>query len=164
MEGGARLSSQDDNCGGAGTAGGPIAGITGGLVGADFGPGGCAIRLRLVPGRLLASAGRNRFGRFRWRFAGGTFWAQCDGLRIRRVWHWPVVGSPATRATGKSFAAITLSIVLLVARAEPAWVVALHRFLEVSAGIVAGLLLSAVWPEQQTGHARSAIASITRNV
>ena len=50
------------------------------------------------------------------------------------------------------FAAIAFSIVVLVARAESAWVVALHRFLEVSTGIVAGLLLSALWPEQQTGH------------
>ena len=48
------------------------------------------------------------------------------------------------------FAAIAFSIVVLVARAESAWVVALHRFLEVSAGIVAGLLLGALWPEQQT--------------
>jgi uncharacterized membrane protein YgaE (UPF0421/DUF939 family) len=46
------------------------------------------------------------------------------------------------------FAAIALSIVLLVAHAGPAWVVALHRFVGVSAGIVAGLLLSALWPEQ----------------
>ena len=50
------------------------------------------------------------------------------------------------------FAAIAFSIVVLVGRAESAWVVALHRFLEVSAGIVAGLLLSALWPEQQTAH------------
>jgi len=53
------------------------------------------------------------------------------------------------------FAAITLSIVLLIARAEPAWIVALHRFIEVSAGIVAGLLLSALWPEQQTSSIKS---------
>jgi uncharacterized membrane protein YgaE (UPF0421/DUF939 family) len=53
------------------------------------------------------------------------------------------------------FAAIAFTIVLLIARAEPAWVVALHRFIEVSAGIVAGLLLSALWPEQQTGMVKS---------
>src|SRR6266571_3109537 len=99
----ARVSSQDDDCGRGGIAGGPSVGITGGLVGADFGPGGCAIRLRLVPDRLLASAGRNTFGRFRGRFAGGAFWAECDCLRTRCVWRWPVVGSSATRATGKSF-------------------------------------------------------------
>jgi uncharacterized membrane protein YgaE (UPF0421/DUF939 family) len=48
------------------------------------------------------------------------------------------------------FAAIAFTIVLLVARAEPAWVIALHRFLEVSTGILAGLLLSALWPESNT--------------
>ncbi|MEP6671265.1 MAG: FUSC family protein [Chthoniobacter sp.] len=45
------------------------------------------------------------------------------------------------------FAAIAFTIVFLVQRAQPPWVVALHRFVEVSLGIVAGLLLSAVWPE-----------------
>ncbi len=46
------------------------------------------------------------------------------------------------------FAAIALTIVLLIVRADPAWVVALHRSIEVSAGIVTGLFLSALWPEQ----------------
>ena len=45
------------------------------------------------------------------------------------------------------FAAITFTIVFLVVRAASTWAIALHRFLEVSVGIVAGLLLSAVWPE-----------------
>ncbi len=52
--------------------------------------------------------------------------------------------SPASR-----FAAIAFTIVLLIIRAEPAWVVALHRFVEVSMGIVAGLVVTAIWPEQQ---------------
>jgi uncharacterized membrane protein YgaE (UPF0421/DUF939 family) len=52
------------------------------------------------------------------------------------------------------FAAITFTIVLLVVRAEPTWAIAIHRFLEVSVGIVAGLLLSAVWPEPESGHGR----------
>jgi uncharacterized membrane protein YccC len=46
------------------------------------------------------------------------------------------------------FAAITFTIVLLIVRPDPAWVIALHRFIEVSTGIVAGLVLSAVWPER----------------
>jgi uncharacterized membrane protein YgaE (UPF0421/DUF939 family) len=48
------------------------------------------------------------------------------------------------------FAAIAFTVVLLVARADPPWVVALHRFIEVSTGILAGLLLCAAWPDQQT--------------
>ena len=47
-------------------------------------------------------------------------------------------------------AAIALAIVFLIVRTQPAWMVALHRFLEVSTGIVVGLLLSALWPEQET--------------
>ena len=58
------------------------------------------------------------------------------------------LGRPANR-----FAAIALSIVMLIHRADAAWIVALHRFIEVAAGIVAGLLLSALWPEQSTNRA-----------
>ena len=47
------------------------------------------------------------------------------------------------------YAAITLAIVMLVARAEPAWMIAVHRFLEISVGIAVGVLLTAVWPEPE---------------
>jgi uncharacterized membrane protein YgaE (UPF0421/DUF939 family) len=47
------------------------------------------------------------------------------------------------------FAGITLAIVLLTARAEPPWVIALHRFEEVSAGIAVGLIATAAWPERK---------------
>ncbi len=46
------------------------------------------------------------------------------------------------------FTAITLSIVLLVARQRPAWIVATHRFAEVSLGIAVGLGLAEVWPRR----------------
>jgi uncharacterized membrane protein YgaE (UPF0421/DUF939 family) len=52
------------------------------------------------------------------------------------------------------FAAIALSIVLLIARTESAWVVAFHRFVEVSTGIMAGLLVSALWPEEEVSATR----------
>jgi uncharacterized membrane protein YgaE (UPF0421/DUF939 family) len=45
------------------------------------------------------------------------------------------------------FAGVTLSIVLLIPRANPAWQVALHRFAEVSIGIAVALLFAIVWPE-----------------
>ena len=47
------------------------------------------------------------------------------------------------------YAGITLAIVMLVARAEPAWMIGIHRFLEISVGIAVGLLLTAVWPETE---------------
>lgn len=43
------------------------------------------------------------------------------------------------------FAAITLTIVLLVAHTHPTWIVATHRFMEVSLGIAVALLVTAVW-------------------
>ena len=46
------------------------------------------------------------------------------------------------------YAGITLCIVMLVAHTEPAWIIAVHRFFEISLGIAVGLLLTAVWPER----------------
>lgn len=54
------------------------------------------------------------------------------------------VGRPAYR-----FAGIALAIVMLVGRALPPQVVALHRFIEVSVGIAVGLVVTAGWPERQ---------------
>jgi uncharacterized membrane protein YgaE (UPF0421/DUF939 family) len=46
------------------------------------------------------------------------------------------------------FAAITLSIILLIAHQRPAWIVASHRFAEVSLGIAVALALAEVWPNR----------------
>lgn len=45
------------------------------------------------------------------------------------------------------FAGITLAITLLIVRPVPVWVAALHRFLEVSIGIVVALALAVLWPD-----------------
>ena len=47
------------------------------------------------------------------------------------------------------FAGITLAIVMLVPRISPAWIIALHRFIEVSIGIVVGLAITAIWPSRR---------------
>lgn len=44
------------------------------------------------------------------------------------------------------FAAITMSIILLIAHQRPAWIVSAHRFVEVSLGIAVGLALAELWP------------------
>jgi uncharacterized membrane protein YccC len=44
---------------------------------------------------------------------------------------------------------ITLTIVLLVPRAGPAWQIALHRFAEVSIGIGVALIFAWIWPEKE---------------
>jgi len=45
------------------------------------------------------------------------------------------------------YAGITLTIVLLIAHAQPAWIIAIHRFLEISLGIAVGVVMTLVWPE-----------------
>jgi uncharacterized membrane protein YgaE (UPF0421/DUF939 family) len=48
--------------------------------------------------------------------------------------------------TAYRFAGITLAIVLLIPHQSPAWVVAEHRFVEVSLGIAVALAVTTVWP------------------
>jgi len=50
--------------------------------------------------------------------------------------------------TAYRFASITLAIIMLITRSKPAWVIATHRFVEVSVGIAVGLALTAIWPER----------------
>ena len=45
------------------------------------------------------------------------------------------------------YATITLSIVMLLPHSG--WIVAIHRFIEVSLGIAVGLAISAIWPERR---------------
>jgi uncharacterized membrane protein YgaE (UPF0421/DUF939 family) len=45
------------------------------------------------------------------------------------------------------YASITLAMIMLVP-GHSGWIVALHRFLEVSVGIAVGLAMSALWPER----------------
>ncbi len=47
------------------------------------------------------------------------------------------------------FGGVTLAIVLLIPRANPAWQVAFHRFAEVSIGIGVALIFAWVWPEKE---------------
>lgn len=49
------------------------------------------------------------------------------------------------------YAGITLTIIMLVSRAANEWVIAMHRFFEVSIGIAVGLVISAAWPERTPG-------------
>ena len=51
--------------------------------------------------------------------------------------------------TAYRFAGVTLAITMLIVRNRPPWVVAEHRFVEVSVGIAVGLVVTAIWPERQ---------------
>ena len=54
-----------------------------------------------------------------------------------------------TERSAYRYAGITLAIVMLIPRPTNVWVIALHRFSEVSIGIVVGLAVSAAWPESK---------------
>jgi uncharacterized membrane protein YgaE (UPF0421/DUF939 family) len=58
--------------------------------------------------------------------------------------------SAASRLAG-----VAVAIVMLVGRQRPPWVIAAHRFLEVSLGIVVGVLVTVlVWPERAAARVR----------
>ena len=91
------------------------------------------------------------------RFAGTAFGALLGAL-IASLFrpNWAVYGASIfvcgllcalLRVAGAyRFAAITLSIILLVGHHAAAWRVALDRFIEVSLGIAVALLVNIVWP------------------
>jgi uncharacterized membrane protein YccC len=50
------------------------------------------------------------------------------------------------------FTGITLAIIMLVPRSQPAWIIATHRFAEVSIGIAVALVITVLWPERATNR------------
>ena len=58
--------------------------------------------------------------------------------------------------TAYRYASVTLTIIVLIPRINPAWIVALHRFIEVSVGIIVALLVVAIWPERHSVPAKRA--------
>jgi len=58
--------------------------------------------------------------------------------------------------TAYRYASVTLAIIVLIPRFAAAWIIALHRFLEVSVGIIVALVVVALWPEHQPSAAKSA--------
>ena len=50
---------------------------------------------------------------------------------------------------GYSYAGMTLAIIVLIPRPEAPWIAAVHRFAEVSIGILVALAVVAVWREEQ---------------
>jgi uncharacterized membrane protein YgaE (UPF0421/DUF939 family) len=49
------------------------------------------------------------------------------------------------------YASVTLVIVMLITRSAGVWLIAIHRFFEVSLGLVIGILVSEFWPERASG-------------
>ena len=58
--------------------------------------------------------------------------------------------------TAYHYASITLTIIVLIPRLGAPWSIALHRFIEVSVGIIVALAVVALWPEHQPTAVKSA--------
>ena len=58
--------------------------------------------------------------------------------------------------TAYRYASVTLAIIVLIPRTNPAWIIALHRFIEVSVGIIVALAVVAFWPERSAIPAKNA--------
>jgi uncharacterized membrane protein YccC len=92
-----------------------------------------------------------------WQRFAGTALGAALGAIIAQFFgpHWLVYGAGifvcgivcAVLRVGSAyrFAAITLTIVLLVAHLRSPWIVATHRFVEVSLGIAVALVMTMVW-------------------
>ena len=92
-----------------------------------------------------------------WQRFAGTALGAIIGALIATYFHinWMVYGagimvcgilSAIFRLGGAyRFAAITLTIILLIAHTAPPWIVGYHRFIEVSLGIAVALVLTQAW-------------------
>ena len=57
--------------------------------------------------------------------------------------------------TAYRYAGITVTIIVLIPRTGAPWTIALHRFIEVSIGIIVALAVVAVWPEHRSSSNRN---------
>lgn len=57
-----------------------------------------------------------------------------------------ILGAALRLGSAYRFAAITLTVVLLIGHGRPPWNVAIHRFIEVSLGIAVALATTLAWP------------------
>ena len=65
--------------------------------------------------------------------------------------------------TAYRYAGIAFTIIILIPRPSPAWIVACHRFFEVSIGIGVALAMTAVWPEAAPGGGGKSFVGTGRN-
>jgi hypothetical protein len=97
---------------------------------------------------------RYRFGRFGRGGPGKLFYRKSFGLRSCGVCTGLLCAGFRMEKTAYRYASITLAIIVLIPRSNAAWIIALHRFFEVSVGIVVALAFAALWTERQPESAK----------
>src|SRR6266446_625927 len=73
-----------------------------------------------------------------------------------KFWNWQKENLPSIGHSIRTAVAATLAIIVLIPRSNPAWIIALHRFIEVSVGIIVALIVIGLWPERSPNAAQSA--------
>src|SRR5438067_1012965 len=127
-----------------------------GLLGCDRNIGRDAIRSRRDADALDRADRRYRGGRVSRSARGQFFGANLVTFAVAIVFIGLLSIAFRLEKTAYRYASITLAIIVLIPRSAPAWIIALHRFLEVSVGIIVALAVVALWPEHQPTAAQSA--------
>jgi uncharacterized membrane protein YgaE (UPF0421/DUF939 family) len=118
------------------------------ILGRDSNAGGDAIDASIE--RIVATA----FGAFAGALEANFFKANLIAFAVA-VFLLGLLSIPfRLEKTAYRYASITLAIIVLIPRTAPPWAVALHRFIEVSVGILVALAIVAFWPEHQGRGAR----------
>jgi len=95
----------------------------------------------IVGGLFVALFGTNMLG---FALAVAIAFFVCDSLRL---------------ADSQRLATVTVAIIMLIGRTNSAWIIALHRFLEVALGILIALLVSlTLWPNHARRSVRQGLA------
>src|SRR4029453_11265014 len=128
--------------------------ITRGVLGRDCNARGNAIDSRRDSVDFSRTHRRNCAGCSVKSAPGELFHRKPCGLRERGFCAGLFCAAFRMEKSAYRYASITLAIIVLIPRSNAAWIVALHRFFEVSVGIVVALALAAVWPEHQAAPAK----------
>jgi len=78
-----------------------------------------------------------------WRAPGKLFHGEPFGVRSGGIFAVTLCSAFRMEKTAYRYASVTLAIIVLIPRSHAAWIVALHRFFEVSVGILVALALVA---------------------
>ena len=98
---------------------------------------------------------RDGYGRINRSRRGKLFRSESDRIHACGFFYWPGLVSFRLEKTAYRYASVTLAIIVLIPRTNPAWIVALHRFIEVSVGIIVALIVVALCSERSAIRAKT---------
>ena len=127
-----------------------------GLLGGDRHFGRHAIHPWRDADALAGADRRHRRRCVSWSARGEFFWVNLVAFSVAIFLTGLLSFAFRLEKTAYRYASITLAIIVLIPRSAAPWMIALHRFIEVSVGIVVALAVVAVWPERHPSVANRA--------